>query len=169
MLSRIVDIFFGLPLLLGGIVILTAISFPSSWGVVFVLVVLGWVSSARLVRSTTIEAKNQDYVMAARALGASNSRIMWRHVLPNAVGPAIVVAVIGLGVYIGAEATFSYLGLGLRDPDFSWGTMIADAQSVFFQAPWTLLFPAGALTITILAFILMGDAVSDALDPKRRS
>ena len=168
-LSRIVDIFFGLPLLLGGIVILTAISFPSIWGVVFVLVVLGWVSSARLVRSTTIEAKNQDYVMAARALGASNSRIMWRHVLPNAVGPAIVVAVIGLGVYIGAEATFSYLGLGLRDPDFSWGTMIADAQSVFFQAPWTLLFPAGALTITILAFILMGDAVSDALDPKRRS
>jgi oligopeptide transport system permease protein len=167
-LSRIVDIFFGLPLLLGGIVILTAINFPSIWGVVFVLVVLGWVGTTRLVRSTTIEAKGQDYVMAARALGADNRRIMWRHILPNAVGPAVVVSVIGLGVYIGAEATFSYLGLGLQDPDFSWGTMISDAQVSFFVAPWTLLFPAGFLTITILAFILLGDAVSDALDPKRR-
>lgn len=169
LLSRLVDIFFGLPLLLGGIVILSALTFPSIWGVVFVLVILGWVSAARLVRGTTIEAKNQDFVLAARALGATNSRIMWRHVLPNAVGPSIVVAVISLGGYIGAEATFSYLGLGLKDPDFSWGTMIAAAQSSFFQAPWTLLFPAGFLTVTVLAVILMGEAVRDGLDPKSRA
>jgi oligopeptide transport system permease protein len=169
LLSRIVDIFFGLPILLGGIVILTALGSPGLWGVIFVLVVLGWVATARMIRSSTIEAKGQDYVLAARALGASNGRIMTRHVLPNAIGPSIVVAVISLGGYVGAEATFSYLGLGIQPPEFSWGSLISDAQSVFFEAPWTLFFPALFLTITVLAFILMGEAVHDALDPKQRS
>ena len=168
LLSRITDVFFGLPLLLGGIVILTALGSPGIWGVIFVLVILGWVGTTRMIRSTTIEAKNQDFVLAARALGANNRRIMTRHVLPNAMGPAIVVAVISLGGYVGAEATFSYLGLGMQPPDFSWGTIISDAQSVFFQAPWTLFFPAIFLTATVLAFILMGDAIHDALDPKMR-
>lgn len=167
-LSRVTDVFFGLPVLLGGIVILTALGAPGLWGVIFVLVVLGWVGTARLVRSTTIEAKNQDFVLAARALGASNLRIMRRHILPNAMGPAIVVAVISLGGYVGAEATFSYLGLGIQPPEFSWGSIISDAQSVFFTAPWTLFFPALFLTVTVLAFILMGDAVRDSLDPKLR-
>ena len=167
-LSRITDVFFGLPFLLGGIVILTALGSPGIWGVIFVLVVLGWVGTTRMIRSTTIEAKNQDFVLAARALGASNRRIMTRHVLPNAVGPAIVVAVISLGGYVSAEATFSFLGLGIQPPDFSWGSLISDAQSVFFQAPWTLFFPAIFLTATVLAFILMGEAVHDALDPKMR-
>jgi oligopeptide transport system permease protein len=167
-LSRVTDVFFGLPVLLGGIVILTALGAPGLWGVIFVLVVLGWVGTARLVRSTTIEAKNQDFVLAARALGASNMRIMRRHILPNAMGPAIVVAVISLGGYVGAEATFSYLGLGIQPPEFSWGSIISDAQSVFFTAPWTLFFPALFLTVTVLAFILMGDAVRDSLDPKLR-
>lgn len=167
-LSRITDVFFGLPVLLGGIVILTALGAPGLWGVIFVLVVLGWVGTARLVRSTTIEAKNQDFVLAARALGASNLRIMRRHILPNAMGPAIVVAVISLGGFVGAEATFSYLGLGIQPPEFSWGSIISDAQSVFFTAPWTLFFPALFLTVTVLAFILMGDAVRDSLDPKLR-
>lgn len=168
LLSRITDVFFGLPVLLGGIVILTALGAPGLWGVIFVLVVLGWVGTARLVRSTTIEAKNQDFVLAARALGASNLRIMRRHILPNAMGPAIVVAVISLGGFVGAEATFSYLGLGIQPPEFSWGSIISDAQSVFFTAPWTLFFPALFLTVTVLAFILMGDAVRDSLDPKLR-
>jgi oligopeptide transport system permease protein len=168
LLSRITDVFFGLPVLLGGIVILTALGAPGIWGVIFVLVVLGWVGTARLVRSTTIEAKTQDFVLAARALGASNLRIMRRHILPNAMGPAIVVAVISLGGFVGAEATFSYLGLGIQPPEFSWGSIISDAQSVFFTAPWTLFFPALFLTVTVLAFILMGDAVRDSLDPKLR-
>ncbi len=168
LLSRITDVFFGLPVLLGGIVILTALGAPGLWGVIFVLVVLGWVGTARMVRSSTIEAKSQDFVLAARALGASNLRIMRRHILPNAMGPAIVVAVISLGGFVGAEATFSYLGLGIQPPEFSWGSIISDAQSVFFTAPWTLFFPALFLTLTVLAFILMGDAVRDALDPKLR-
>ncbi len=167
-LSRITDVFFGLPILLGGIVILTALGSPGLWGIIFVLVVLGWVGTTRMIRSTTIEAKNQDFVLAARALGASNRRIMTRHVLPNAMGPAIVVAVISLGGYVSAEATFSFLGLGIQPPEFSWGSLISDAQSVFFQAPWTLFFPAIFLTATVLAFILMGEAVHDALDPKMR-
>ncbi len=167
-LSRITDIFFGLPLLLGGIVILTALGMPGLWGVVFVLVVLGWVSTTRMIRSTTIEAKNQDFVVAAKALGAGNGRIIWRHILPNAIGPAIVVAVISLGGYVAAEATFSFLGLGIQPPEFSWGSIISEAQSVFFTAPWTLFFPGLFLSATVLGFILLGDAVHDALDPKMR-
>jgi oligopeptide transport system permease protein len=93
---------------------------------------------------------------------------MVKHVLPNAMGPAIVVAVISLGAYVGAEATFSFLGLGIQPPFFSWGSIIAEAQSVFFTAPWTLFFPALFLATTVLAFILMGDAVHDAIDPKAR-
>jgi oligopeptide transport system permease protein len=168
LLSRIIDIFFGLPLLVVGIAALSAISLPGIWGVVLVLCVLGWVSAARMVRAQTIEAKSQDYTTAARALGASNGRIMGRHILPNAIGPSIVLAVIGLGGFIAAEATFTFLGLGIRPPQFSWGTIIAESQAVFWQAPWTLLFPAAFLSLTVLAFILLGDAVSEALDPKLR-
>ena len=167
-LSRIIDIFFGLPLLVVGIAALSAISLPGIWGVVLVLCVLGWVGAARMVRAQTIEAKSQDYTTAARALGASNGRIMGRHILPNAIGPSIVLAVIGLGGFIAAEATFTFLGLGIRPPQFSWGTIISESQAVFWQAPWTLLFPAVFLSLTVLAFILLGDAVSEALDPKLR-
>lgn len=167
-LSRIIDIFFGLPLLVVGIAALSAISLPGIWGVVLVLCVLGWVGAARMVRAQTIEAKSQDYTLAARALGASNGRIMGRHILPNAIGPSIVLAVIGLGGFIAAEATFTFLGLGIRPPQFSWGTIISESQAVFWQAPWTLLFPALFLSLTVLAFILLGDAVSEALDPKLR-
>ena len=167
-ISRVVDVFYGLPMIVVGIAALSAITLPGIWGVTFVLCVLGWVTAARMVRAQTIEAKGQDYTLAARALGASNSRIMLRHILPNAIGPSIVVAVISLGVFIGAEATFSFLGLGIRPPEFSWGTMIANAQSVFFTAPWALFFPAFFLSLTVLAFILLGDAISDALDPKNK-
>lgn len=168
LVSRVLDIFLGVPYILGAIVLLSAIELPGIWGVVLSFTLLSWPVAARMVRAKTIEAKGQDYTLAARALGAGNLRIMFRHILPNAVGPSIVVAVISLGLFIGAEATLSYLGLGIRPPDFSWGTMIADAQTVFFQAPWTLLAPAGFLTVTVLAFILLGEAVSDALDPKLR-
>jgi oligopeptide transport system permease protein len=167
-ISRVIDIFLGVPYILGSIVLLSAITLPGIWGVVLSLTLLSWPVAARMVRAKTIEAKGQDYTLAARALGAGNARIMFRHILPNAIGPSIVIAVISLGLFIGAEATLSYLGLGIRPPDFSWGTMIADAQQVFFQAPWVLLVPASFLTVTVLAFILLGEAVSDALDPKLR-
>lgn len=167
-LSRLTDVVFGLPVLLGGIVILTGLGMPGLWGVVLVLVIFGWVATARMIRSTTIEIKGQQFVLAARALGASDARVITRHVLPNAMGPAIVVAVISLGGFVGAEAIFSFLGLGIQPPEFSWGSLIGDAQTVFFTAPWTLFFPGLFLSITVLGFIVLGDVLHDALDPKRR-
>jgi oligopeptide transport system permease protein len=167
-LSRVIDVFMALHPIVVGIAVLSALALPGIWGVVLVLSVLGWVGAARMVRSQTIEAKGQDYTTAARALGASNGRIMIRHILPNAVGPAIVLAVLGLGGFIIAEATFSFLGLGIRPPLFSWGTIISESQPVFFQAPWTLLFPSLFLSLTVLAFILLGESISEAIDPKLR-
>ncbi|MFC5910279.1 ABC transporter permease [Streptacidiphilus monticola] len=167
-LSRITDIFFGIPILLGGLVFLSVIPSQSIWIVVAFIVVLGWTQIARIARGAVITAKQQDYVTAARALGSGNGRLMLRHILPNAIAPIIVVATIALGTYISLEATLSYLGVGLKPPTVSWGIDISAASSTFRNAPHMLLFPAGALCITVLAFIMLGDAVRDALDPKLR-
>ncbi|MAT60981.1 MAG: peptide ABC transporter permease [Micrococcales bacterium] len=167
-LSGVTSVFLGLPFVLGAVVLLSSIDLPGVWGVVLALTLLSWATAFRLVRAKTMEAKGQDYTLAARALGAKDLRIMFRHILPNAIGPSIVVAVISLGVFIGAEATLSYLGLGIQPPDTSWGVMISEAQNAFFTAPWVLMVPAGFLTVTVLAFILLGETVSDALDPKLR-
>jgi oligopeptide transport system permease protein len=172
-ISRVVDIFFAIPLLLGGILFLT--SFPpgqSQTQQVLVvstsIAVLGWTLMARIMRSTVIQTKQSDYVQAARALGAKPNRIIRKHVMPNAVGPVIVVATISLGGFIGAEAILSFLGIGLQPPAISWGIQIADAQQYFRAAPHMLLFPAAFLSLTVLAFIMFGDAVRDAFDPKLR-
>jgi oligopeptide transport system permease protein len=110
-----------------------------------------------------------DYVQAARALGAGDRRLLFRHILPNASAPAIVVATIALGGYVASEATLSYLGIGLQPPTISWGIMINQGQSwVTSGYPHLLLFPAAFLSATVLAFILLGDALRDALDPKLR-
>ena len=167
-LSGVTSVFLGLPFVLGAIVLLSSIDLPDIWGVILALTLMSWPLIFRLIRAKTIEAKGQDYTLAARALGAKNLRIMIRHILPNAIGPAIAVTVINLGIFIGAEATISYLGLGIQPPAISWGVMISEAQQSFFAAPWTLLVPAGFLTVTVLAFILLGETVRDALDPKMR-
>ncbi|QMU73598.1 ABC transporter permease [Streptacidiphilus sp. P02-A3a] len=167
-LSRITDIFFGIPLLLGAMVFLTAINSHSVWIVVAFLVILGWPQIARIARGSVITAKQQDYVTAARALGAGNTRMLVRHILPNAVAPIIVVGTIALGSYISLEATLSFLGVGLAPPTVSWGIDLSNAVQVFRNAPGTLFYPAAALSITVLAFIMLGDAVREALDPKLR-
>jgi oligopeptide transport system permease protein len=120
------------------------------------------------MRGAVISVKEADFVVAARALGASDRRILTRHILPNAVAPVIVVATISLGIYIVAEATLSFLGLGLPPDTVSWGGDISDAQLSLRTAPHVLLFPAGALSLTVLSFIMLGDAVRDALDPRLR-
>ncbi len=168
LLSRIVDIFFGLPLILGGLVFLSVFRLEGIWGVVLALTLLGWTSAARILRSSVIATKNVDYVAAARGLGAGDGRILLRHVLPNSLAPAIVVAMISLGVFIASEATLSFLGIGLQPPTISWGIQISDASRYFLQAPHILLFPSLFLSLTVLSFILLGDAVRDALDPKLR-
>jgi oligopeptide transport system permease protein len=168
LLSRLTDIFFGIPLVLGAIVFLS--SFPSRniWTVVAALALLGWTQIARIMRGSVISVKESDFVVAARALGASNRRILTRHILPNAVAPVIVVATISLGIFIVAEATLSFLGIGLPATTVSWGNDISDAQVSLRSAPHVLLYPAAALSLTVLSFIMMGDAVRDALDPRLR-
>jgi ABC-type dipeptide/oligopeptide/nickel transport system permease subunit len=171
-LSRITDVWFSIPTILGGIVLLTVLDdifdnrgIPQ---VSLVLIIFGWPTMMRLVRSSVLAVKENDYVDAARALGASNTRIITRHLLPNAITPVIVYATITVGVVIAAEATLSFLGVGLRLPAISWGLMISNAQGRILTAPHLLLFPGAVLSITVFAFILLGDVLRDALDPKLR-
>jgi oligopeptide transport system permease protein len=173
LLSRVSDVFLGIPFLLGAIVILTTFNqFSSPFAIVGVvvaaLVALGWPVPARVMRSAVIQTKQNDYVAAARSMGASTGRIIFKHLLPNALAASLVYATISLGAFIGAEATLSFLGIGLRAPVISWGSMISDASSRLRDAPHALLFPAGFLVLTVLAFVLLGDAVRQALDPKLR-
>jgi peptide/nickel transport system permease protein/oligopeptide transport system permease protein len=168
-LSRLTDIFFALPFLLGALVFLSMLRSQSVWTVVLAFAALGWTTLARIVRASVLATRNMDYVQAARSLGATNRRLLFRHILPNAAAPAIVVATIALGGYVAAEATLSYLGIGLQPPTISWGIMIAQGESwVTSGYPHLLLFPAAFLSVTVLAFILLGDALRDALDPKLR-
>lgn len=166
--SRVTEIFFAIPSILGALLILAVFRTGNVWTVMLALSVLAWPMTFRIMRAAVITAKSQDYVVAARALGASAPRIMFRHILPNAVAPVIVVSMINLGGFIAAEAGLSFLGVGLRSPDISWGLMISDARERFLEAPGPLLFPALFLSLTVLAFIMLGDAVRDALDPKLR-
>ncbi|MFJ3949403.1 ABC transporter permease [Streptomyces sp. Je 1-4] len=168
LLSRLADIFFGIPVILGGLVFLSMVTGTTVWPVVGFIVLLGWPQVSRIARGSVVTAKQNDYVQAARALGAGNGRLLLRHIAPNAVAPVIVVATIALGTFIALEATLSYLGAGLKPPTISWGIDISTASTYIRSAPHMLLWPAGALSITVLAFILLGDAVRDALDPKLR-
>ncbi len=167
-LSRVADIFFGIPVVLGGLVLLSVVTSSTIWPVIGFMVLLGWPQISRIARGSVITAKQNDYVQAARALGASSGRMLLRHIAPNAVAPVIVVATIALGTYIALEATLSYLGVGLKPPTVSWGIDISSASPYVRNAPHMLLWPAGALAVTVLAFIMLGDAVRDALDPKLR-
>ncbi|MFJ8657735.1 ABC transporter permease [Streptomyces sp. NPDC093795] len=167
-LSRITDVFFAIPVVLGGLVLLSVVSANSVWPVIGFMVLLGWPQISRIARGSVITVKQNDYVQAARALGASNSRMLLRHISPNALAPVIVVATIALGTYIALEATLSFLGVGLKPPTVSWGIDISSAAAYVRNAPHMLLWPSGALAITVLAFIMLGDAVRDALDPKLR-
>jgi len=167
-ISRAIDIFLSLPFLLGALVFLTVVKVQNILTITGVLVILGWTTIARVMRGTVLSAKNLDYVLAARSLGAGHLRIMLRHILPNAVAPVTVLATIALGSFVAAEATLTFLGVGLQPPEESWGIMITDHQVYFLEAPWLLLYPMGLLIGTVLSFILMGDALRDALDPKMR-
>ena len=133
------------------------------------MVLLGWPQISRIARGSVITAKQNDYVQAARALGAANSRMLLRHILPNAVAPVIVVATIALGTYISLEATLSLPRRRPASRPPSPGASTSPPPSQYIRnAPHMLLWPAGALAITVLAFIMLGDAVRDALDPKLR-
>lgn len=173
LISRIADIFFAIPVLLGGILFMT--TFPNNQDspylavvmkVVVAMSILGWPSVARLVRASVLQVKPSEYVLAARALGASTPRIIRSHIIPNAMGPVIAFSTISLGVYIVAEATLSFLGIGLVPPAVSWGVAIGESVDFIRTFPHMLLFPGAALSLCVLSFIMLGDVVSDAFDPK---
>ena len=165
--SRFTDIMLGLPFILAAIVILTVLP-QNFFTVAMVLVLLGWTTMLRLMRSSVLEQKESDYVDAARVVGASDLRIMVKHILPNAITPVIVYATIFIGIVISVEATLSFLGVGLVLPAISWGILLSEAQNRVLGAPHLLFFPGLFLSLAILSFILMGDALRDAFDPKLR-
>ncbi|HXY10397.1 MAG TPA: ABC transporter permease [Terriglobales bacterium] len=153
--------------------ILLAIAFvafrgPGIFNLVLALSLGGWVGYARLVRAQVLSAREREYVEAARALGASDLRILARHILPNIIQPVIVQAAIGMAGAILAEATMSFLGLGVPPPTASWGTMLNDARAHLFDAPHLVLFPAATVMLAVLSFNFIGDALRDYLDPRSR-
>ncbi|NAZ15270.1 ABC transporter permease [Glutamicibacter soli] len=170
-LARLGDIFFALPLILGAIIVMQLPAFrdnKSVWTVIITLAIFGWPQLARITRGAVIEARNADFVKASRSLGLSKFKSLVKHVLPNSIAPIIVVATVNLGVYIVAEATLSFLGVGLPPDIMSWGNDIATAQTQLRNNPMMLMWPALFLSVTVLSFIMLGDAVRDALDPKAR-
>jgi len=175
LVSRITDVFFAIPMLLGGILFMSA--FPNDQSTPYLVVVLkvvaaltllGWPSLARLMRGAVLQVLPNDYIQAARALGASPWRIVMKHILPNSLAPILVVATINLGVYIVAEATLSFLGIGLVPPAVSWGVAINEGLKFLRTFPHIPLFPSLFLSLCVLAFIMLGDAARDAFDPKSR-
>ena len=170
-LSRIGDIFFAIPYILAAIVIMSVVAREARSILVLSLAigVFAWPSTARVLRGQILSVKNSDFVMSAAALGVSNFRILLRHVLPNSIAPVIVITTIGLAGAIVAEATLSFLGIGLPRDVMSWGKDISDAQGDLRNNPMTLIYPSIALSVTVLSFILMGEVLRDALDPKARA
>lgn len=172
--SRVVDIVLGLPLLLAGIVFMKRVSNAGGGqtarivALIAILGFLGWTTAARVIRSSVITAKQQDYVAAARMLGAGNGRIMLRHILPNAIAPFIVIITMALGSFIAAEATLSFLGVGLVPPSQSWGLDISEARNYMRENVIPLVVPSTFLALTVLAFIILGDTIREAFDPKLR-
>jgi peptide/nickel transport system permease protein len=154
--------------------ILLAIAFAAFLGpgvgkVILALIVTGWAGYARLARAQILQAKEMEYVLAARSLGASPARILLRHLLPNILQPVLVQATIGMAGAILAESTLSFLGVGVLAPMASWGAMLNDARSHLFDAPHLVIYPALAIMVAVLAFNLLGNALRDWMDPRTRS
>ena len=169
LLSRITDVFFAIPLLLAAIVFMQMFKGSRSiFMVVIVLSMFGWTSIARITRGSVLSAKNEEFVTAARATGASRARILMNHIIPNSMAPIIVYATVALGTFIVSEASLSFMGIGLPTSVVSWGADISSAQTSLRTNPMVLFYPASALAMTVLSFIMMGDAVREALDPKAR-
>lgn len=168
LVARFADIIFAIPLVLGGIVVLNSLGDRSLWNVSFALVLFIWPTTMRLMRSSVLSIREMDYVAAARAMGAGDLRIMRRHILPNGMAPVIVYSTITVGITIATEATLSFLGVGLQLPAISWGLMISGAQFRILEYPHLLFFPALFLVVMVFSFILLGDALRDALDPRMR-
>ena len=164
---RICDVLYAIPYLLV-VILLTVIR---GTGIVTILIAMtftGWINMARICRSQILQLKELDYIVAARALGASSARIVFIHLIPNAIGPIVATMTLTVPTAIFTEAFLSFLGLGIQAPAASWGVMVSDGISAMRYYPWRLLFPASMITLTMLSFNLLGNALRDALDPRLR-
>jgi len=166
-IMRVVDIFLAFPVIVLAIAIV-AVRGPSLTNVMVALVFVYWTTYARVTRGVTLVLREEDYVLSARSIGASTGRIMSRHILPNAISPILVIASLGLGNAILAEAALSFLGLGIQPPEASWGSMLNFGMQFLRDAPFLSIFPGIAIFVTVLGFNLLGDGLRDALDPRLR-
>ena len=166
-MMRIADVLTAIPYLLVVIILLVVME-PGLIPMIIALSITGWVNMARIVRSEVLKIKNQEYVLAARTLGANQWHIIKRHLIPNAMGAILVTMTMTIPSAIFTESFLSYLGLGVQAPLASWGTMASEGFKALQSAPWRLLFPAALISITIFAFNAVGDGLRDALDPKLR-
>lgn len=169
-LSRVGDMFFAIPYILAAVVVMSVLSqYRSIWTISLAIGMFAWPQIARVLRAEILRVKNADYVLAAEAIGVSRLTILIRHVLPNSLAPVVVISTVSLAAAIVAEATLSFLGVGLGGAVMSWGNDITEAQQSLRTDPMVLVYPSVALSVTVLSFILMGEVVRDALDPKARS
>jgi len=166
LLMRLVDVVLSMPFLLIAIVMQRVWDAPGIWTICVVLGVLSWTTLARVTRAKTMEARELDYIQAARALGLRHFRILARHVLPNVIGPIIAIATILVARMIIAESALSFLGLGVRPPTASWGSMLNDSQSLLLGVPRLTLYPAILISMAVFGFNLFGEGLRDAFDPK---
>lgn len=166
-ISRIFDIMLAFPSILLAIAVV-AILGPSLQNALIAIAVINIPNFGRLVRSKVLSVKQEEYIMAARAVGMKDSRILFRHILPNSISPVIVQATLAIATAIIEAAALGFLGLGAQAPTPEWGKMLADSKEYLVQAPWTLFFPGIAIMLTVLGFNLMGDGLRDVLDPKMK-
>ena len=167
-LSRLVDTLMAFPLL-ALLLTLSTVFGPSLRNVVIVIGCTVWASYARVVRAEVLSLRERDYVLAARAAGATNRRIIARHIVPNAIGPVIILASLAIGSIIILESALSFLGMGVQRPTPSWGTMLSDGRDFIRNYPHIAIAPGVAIALTVLAFNLVGDGLREALDPRQRS
>ena len=166
-IMRTADVFLAFPYVLFAIVLIAVLG--KGFQNVFIAIgILGWPSIARVFRSSIFGVKENEYVDAARSMGASTRRILFRHIMPNAISPIIVVGTMTVGAAILTEAALSFLGMGVQPPTPSWGGMLSEARGYLFSAPWLMLYPGIAIITTVLAFVLLGDGLRDALDVKMK-
>jgi oligopeptide transport system permease protein len=169
-LSRVGDIFFAIPYILAAVVVMTLFSQDrNELTLAFAIGGFAWASTARVVRAEVLRVRQSDFVTASRALGLSRFQTLLSHVVPNSIAPLIVISTLSLAAAIVAEATLAFLGVGLGSDTMSWGNDISQAQSSLRVAPMALIYPSIALTVTVLAFIMLGELIRDALDPRARA
>jgi ABC-type dipeptide/oligopeptide/nickel transport system permease subunit len=166
LISRVIDVFLGFPALVGMIVILETLSTHDAWTVSAVLVLFGWPAMARVMRGAVLATAQREFVAAARGLGVPPIRVLLRHVLPNSLTPLLVLSGLNIGAVIASESALTFLGVGLQTPAISWGIQLNTAQQYFVTEPHLLLFPAGCLAVAVLGFVLLGDVLRDAYDPR---